>query len=72
MSSWSLKRFTKDMCEEIANNPQRYDSQDLRQAIRCAELHYQDDDYGCDVEWMTNICLKCNDELRNRGERPDW
>lgn len=66
---WSLKRFSTSMCEEIANNPSKYDSGDLRQAIKSAELHYQDDSYGCDVEWMTNITLKCNDELRRRGER---
>ena len=69
---WSLKRFTKGMCEEIANDLSHYDVQDLRQAIHCAKLHYLDDDYGCDVEWMTDICLKCNDELRRRGEREDW
>ena len=70
--SWSLKRLTVDMCNEIANNPNRFDSQDLRQAIRCAELHFQDDDYGCDVEWMTDITLKCNAELRSRGESEEW
>ena len=72
MDNWALKRFTKGMCEEIANNPERYDSQDLRQAIHCAGLHYQDNDYGCDVEWMTEICLECNKELRKRGEKEDW
>lgn len=63
MGSWHLKRFTKDMCEEIAENPRRYDCEDLRQAVKCAELHYIDGDYGCDVEWMTLISLKCNAEL---------
>lgn len=51
------------------NHYARYDSGDLYQAIKSAENHYQDDNYGCDVEWMTNITLKCYDELRRRRER---
>lgn len=65
---WSLKRFTKDMCYEIASNTSAYDLGDLRQAINCAKLHYKDQDCGCSFEWMTYICQKCNEELKKRGE----
>ena len=68
--SWHLKRFTKDMIEQIANNPSRFDTQDVRRAAQEAELHYIDGTYGCDVEWMTEMQLKLNDTLRSRGESP--
>lgn len=67
--SWNFTRFTPSQCEDVAKNPTKYDVGDLRQAAKCAALHYENDDYGCDVEWMTKIMLECNAELRRRGER---
>lgn len=66
--SWHLKRFTKDMIDQIANNPSSFDTQDVRRAASEAELHYVDGTYGCDIEWMTTVQLKLNDVLRSRGE----
>lgn len=66
--SWNLKRFTKDMIEQIANNSAQFDTQDIRRAAIEAELHYTDGTYGCDIEWMTEMQLKLNDVLRSRGE----
>ena len=72
MSSWHLKRFSKDMCDEVARNPGIYDVQDLHQAISCAKLHFLDNDYGCDDKWVMRIQISCNNELRRRGESEEW
>ena len=68
--SWHLKRFTRDMIEEIANNPNNYDTQDIRRAAKEAEYHYVDGTYGCNIDWMTTVQAKLNSALRNRGESP--
>ncbi|MBQ7329430.1 MAG: hypothetical protein IJX01_05945 [Oscillospiraceae bacterium] len=68
--SWHLKRFTRDMIDEIVRNPGNYDTQDIRRAAKEAEYHYLDGTYGCDIEWMTLVQLKLNEVLRSRGESP--
>lgn len=65
---WHFKRFSRYAIEEIAENVERYDTQDIRRAAQEAEYHYQDETYGCDIEWMISVQLKLNDELRRRGE----
>lgn len=66
--SWSLKRFTYDMIEEIADNPSRYDSGDLKRAIGDAYEHYKDEDYNCSYAWYEQVKRICNAELSSRGE----
>lgn len=68
--SWHLKRFTRDMIDEIAKNPNNYDTQDIRRAAKEAEYHYVDGTYGCDIDWLTTVQMKLNAALRNRGESP--
>lgn len=68
--TWHLKRFTRDMIDEIADNTHKYDTEDIRRAAQEAEYHYQDGTYGCDIEWMTSVQMKLNAALRSRGERP--
>ncbi len=70
MMEWNLTRFSKSAIDHIVENPSIYDSGDIRRAIEESGLLYQNDTYGCDVEWMTNVSLVLNDVLRRRGEKP--
>ena len=66
--TWHLNRFSRDMIDEIANHTYRYDVQDIRRAAKDAELHYLDNTFGCDIEWMTRVQTKLYGALRDRGE----
>lgn len=68
--NWHLKRFSRDMIDEITKYPNNYDTQDIRRAAKEAEFHYIDGTYGCDIEWMTLVQMKLNEVLRSRGESP--
>lgn len=68
--SWNLTRFTKDFIDEMVRNPYTYDNEDIRRAITESGLLFENDTYGCTVEWMTNVGMILNNVLRSRGESP--
>lgn len=56
--------------DEVTDNPERYSSSDLRRTIHDAQTVYE---YGNkSYEWYQQVKRICNEELKSRGESPEY